>query len=183
MTRYYLRLRALSPLSITSHQNVAGQVNPTLAYIPGTTLRGAIAWKWLRENRNAAQTPGFQHLFDKGGLRCGSLYPLVAPVEEARIAYSADLALPLPLTARTCKHEPGFQQAPPRDEQGHGVVDTLVDALEEGAARRLREEGETPPEGWKGLARHERCTQDECGASMGRVSGLYHFGEAREGRR
>lgn len=182
MTRYYLRLRALSPLSITSHQNVAGQVNPTLAYIPGTTLRGAIAWKWLRENRNAAQTAGFQHLFDKGGLRCGSLYPLAAPVEEARITYSADLALPLPLTARTCKHEPGFQRAPLRDEQGHGVVDTLVDALEEVADRRLREGEETPPEKWKGLARHERCAPGGCGASMDRFSGFYHSGEARDER-
>lgn len=179
MKRYYLRLRALSPLSITSHQNVTGQVNPTLSYIPGPTLRGAIAWRWLRENPAAAQTPGFQRLFDREELRCGPLYPLAAPAREAGIGYRADLSLPLPFTARTCKLEPGFRRAALRNERGHGVVDTLVDALEEVATRRLRLAKETPPDEWRGLARHERCGQAGCKAAMDRFSGYYVFGEAR----
>lgn len=182
MIRYYLRLRALSPLSITSHQNVTGQVNTTLTYIPGPTLRGAIAWKWLREDPSADQMPEFQRLFADAGLRCGPLYPLASPVREAGATYAADLGRPLPVTARTCKREAGFQGAVPTAEQGHGVVDTLAAALQEVAARRLRAEHEEPPEEWIDLSHYERCGCDECGARMDRLGGFYQQGE-RQGDR
>jgi CRISPR-associated Csx10 family RAMP protein len=181
MTRYYLRLRALSPLSITGHQNLAGQASTTLTYIPGHTLRGALAWKLLRENPKVEETPAFRLMFAGDGLRCGPLYPLGQPGSGKGAAILADLSLPLPLTARTCKRHPGFRLEPDVNARGHGVVDTLVAALEETIAGRLHEKGQTPPAELAGLQGCERCRQEGCGAALDRLTGYYQHGEGDDG--
>jgi hypothetical protein len=55
-------------------------------------------------------------------------------------------------------------------------VDTVIAALEEVAARRLRAENQKPPSEWVGLARHERCTDAACNTPLDRLSGYYQFG-------
>jgi hypothetical protein len=136
MKRYYLRVRALSPLSITGHQNVAGQAGATLNYIPGTTLRGALAWQVLTARPDATQEATFQQLFGPDGLRCGPLYPLSRATKPG-----ADITLPLPLTARTCKRQAGFasdpdpRQAPPRLQPTCWAWYAMNNAQKPGAAR------------------------------------------------
>jgi len=178
MKRYYLRLRALSPISITGHQNVAGQAGPTLTHIPGTTLRGALAWRVLAQRPEATRDTAFQALFAPDGLRPGPLYPLSHHPKP-----DADLALPLPLTARSCKRHAGFCTDPNQDRERdpHGALDTLVDALEEVAHERLMARGLASAWGAdekKGLRRHEKCGQPGCGAAMDRFAGYYQSGIA-----
>ncbi len=182
MTRYYLRLRALSPISITGHQNVAGQAGPTLTHIPGTTLRGALAWQVLATRPEATGEAPFQQLFGADGLQCGPLYPLSRDTEP-----DADITLPLPLTARTCKRNPGFRTDPDPTQarEHHGALDTLVDALEEVAQGRLA--ASDPDSAWgadeeKGLKRHEKCALPGCQVAMDRFPGYYQYGTAQGAR-
>jgi CRISPR-associated protein Csx10 len=170
MIRYYLRLRAESAVSVTSHHNVNGQASATMGYIAGNTLRSALAWKVLRARPAASQEPAFRALFDAGGLACGPLYPL------SNRQPTANLSLPLPLTTRTCKLKPGFITEPDPDHRGHGCVDALVAAIEETASGRVRCAGETAPADWRGLAVCERCQADGCGKSLDRFTGYYQFG-------
>ena len=181
MKRYYLRVRALSPLSITGHQNIAGQAGASLSYIPGTTLRGALAWQVLTGQPAATREATFQQLFGPDGLRCGPLYPLSRATDPG-----ADVTLPLPLTARTCKRQGGFRTDPDplQARDHHGALDVLIDALEEVARRQLAADPAGASEAAKlaGLERHERCAQPDCTAAMDRFSGYYQFGIARGGR-
>ncbi len=163
MIRYYLQLRTLSPLSITRHNNIDGLPNPSLPYIPGTTLRGAIAWHLRRTNPMATKL--FQTLFDEEGLHCMPLYPLDDSLGNL-------LALPIPRTARTCKHLPGFRHTPSPIGRGHGVQDTLVAALEEQARFRLSALQPTAPAPiLSGLAACEQCGQPHCDAPLQRLAG------------
>lgn len=166
MTRYYLAVETLSPLSITRHQNIAGLANSSLPYIPGSTLRGALAWQLLQENPAVAKDPAFQQLFDHEGLRCGPLYPL--PAESA-----SDIALPIPLTARSCKQHEGFARTPTPLGRGHGVWDTLVHAVTEKAIQEARALGQTPPTEWQGLAACEQCGHANCTAPLQRTGGYF----------
>jgi len=168
MITYYLRLQALSPLSITRHHNLAGQTNATLDHIPGATLRGSLAWHALRTAPELEDDATFHRLFDEDGMRCDTLYPLNA---EGRGA--PKLALPLPLTARTCKQKPGFAAHVHPNKQGHGVSDTLIAALEESAAARLQSQGQKIPEEFGGLAKVETCSFQACGAELKRFGGYY----------
>lgn len=175
MKRYYLRVRALSSLSITGHQNVAGQAGATLNYIPGTTWRGALAWQVLTARPEATREATFHQLFGPDGLRCGPLYPLSRTTKPG-----ADLTLPLPLTARTCKRQGGFASDPDPLQAGeqHGVLDTLVDALEEAARDQLAADPTSAQAatGLPGLARHEQCAQPGCGSAMERFPVYYQTG-------
>ncbi len=109
---------------------VLGSVRPdaqflaTRTYIPGRLLRGAWA-EWLKMQ-------GIQDILERVQLlRIGNFYPAV---DDGQLLYT----LPLPLTAMTCKHEPGFRSAFRPDHRGHGVVDTLIPQL---AYHLLRESG------------------------------------------
>lgn len=175
MIRYYLRVEALSPVSITSHQTQVGQPNATLDYVPGTTLRGALAWRYLRQPGASNADQPFQTLFDQGGLWCGPL----APIEDDP---PAGLALPLPLSARTCKRHEGFRSEPQVDRRGHGALDSLIAAIEETALAQPRPEGEAAPAGLRGLKAVAECNWPECPAPLERFDGRYEFGEVK-GRR
>lgn len=99
--------------------------------VPGSTWRGALADAILRQAGaktpgNASAMPtmpfGFDLAFGEGAC-FGFLYP--APAEGWE-------AFPLPLTARSCKAQPGF----PREDAsggpakgGHGIEDSLLSRL------------------------------------------------------
>ncbi len=77
-------------------------------YVPGSTVRGALAarWPWSRDGEE------FQRCFVSGDVRFGFLYPLF--VEDAT-------ATPMPISLHTCKLRPGAI-----DDDGHGIVDLLL---------------------------------------------------------
>jgi len=100
---------------------VLGSVRPdaqflaTRTYIPGRLLRGAWA-EWLK-------IQGVQNILDHvQHMHIGNFFPAV---DEGQLLY----ALPIPITAMTCKHHPGFCSEFLGGRQGHGVVDILLPQL------------------------------------------------------
>jgi len=77
-----------------------------LPFLPGSTLRGALAARW-RGDRTSAE---FERCFLSGRIRFGFLYPL----------RGLATALPARLSRHTCKLHPG-----PRSSFGHDFVDLL----------------------------------------------------------
>lgn len=178
MKRYYLRVKVESAFSISGHENRDGQVIPSLDYIPGSTLRGALAWHWLRAQPELKDDSHFRDMLDKGLLRCGPLVP-----DNADKRVPTQFPLVIPSTARTCKHQPGFQTdaLTPQGERGHGVRDSLVALIEETAMHRGVLKSESRPDGGKvGLASFEECAK--CSSAMDRIKGYYDAG-VHNGRR
>lgn len=105
MIRFHITATLETPLSLTQDRQSA---NPeTLPYIPGRTLRGALAAVFLRSAD--ASDPLFGKLFvDELQTRFSPLYPGQHSV---------------PLTAVSCKRFPGFSQT---GKGAHGVVDHLL---------------------------------------------------------
>lgn len=78
----------------------------TLPFIPGNTIRGILARKYLETGKSSDTT--FQQLFISPTVKYGF----------ARI----DGAQPIPLSARSCKYDGGFRN----DKDKHGVIDLLL---------------------------------------------------------
>lgn len=86
-------------------------------FLPGRVLRGAWA-EWLTRSGMEDE----QILERVGQVRIGNFFPTV---EWRRVRY----ALPLPMSAASCKRKDGFASEPLPERQGHGVVDTLLPHL------------------------------------------------------
>ena len=125
MKPVWLKITPEEPLVLGSVRPDA-QFLATRTYIPGRLLRGAWA-EWLK--MQGAEDEDI--LAQVKELRIWNFYPAM---KEGQLLYT----LPLPLTAMTCKHEPGFRSAFRPDHRGHGVVDTLLPQL---AYHLLREAG------------------------------------------
>lgn len=119
MKLYRLTAKLLSPLIIQrDRQSHAPQ---GLEYLPGSSLRGALAAKWLRQGRSPDDEL-FRDLFLDNPVSFPTLLPTPDPGVIPRV---------LPMTAISCKREPGFLV------QGkHGVRDSLAVT----AGNRLRGE-------------------------------------------
>ncbi len=121
----WLEIRPREPLLLgevrADSQFLVGQT-----YIPGRILRGAWA-EWL-----ARQGKGNAQILDTmSQIRVGNFFPAA---EWRRLRY----ALPLPMSALSCKLEGGFSSEPYPERRGHGVVDVLLPHL---AFRLLEETG------------------------------------------
>lgn len=141
MTPYLFSTRLLAPLLVQKTRRT--HAPETLEYLPGSTLRGALAGMYLR-GVGAADDPDFRLLFGPGGPAFPDLLPTTGPDV---------LSESLPLTTISCKRFPGFL---PKNGQGggHGVRDSLVVLA---ANRMQRAEGENvDPKFW----RCPRCGND-----------------------
>jgi len=98
-----LSVQPLSPISILAERQ--SQFPGCLDYIPGSTLRGALAQRYLDIYGKDAL---FDDIFLSESCRFSHLLPSESDYVDSRY---------LPLTAWSCKHNPGFA--------GHGVVDLL----------------------------------------------------------
>ncbi|HBY93092.1 MAG TPA: hypothetical protein DEP84_03860 [Chloroflexi bacterium] len=131
MPKLEIFLESLSPLLVGTGLAI-GNVQSGRKYIPGSAWRGAVAsliLSGLRQRKHSGRPvavtepdPLFRQAFlGQDAARFGFLYPVSRD--------AADLAgtttLPIPLTARTCKHAKGFE--------GHGVYDGLLNRLREAA--------------------------------------------------
>jgi len=92
-----------SPLSISAERQ--SQFTGCLDYIPGSTLRGALAQRYLDMY---GKDTLFDEIFIRDGCLFSDLLPSVTATQQSRC---------LPLTSLSCKREPGFSE--------HGVIDTL----------------------------------------------------------
>jgi CRISPR-associated protein Csx10 len=116
MTRYPITATLLSPLAIKRSRQ--SQRSGGLDWLPGTTLRGALAGAYLQAH--GAADAGFRLLFlDEAGCRFG-------PLDPARQVY--------PLTAASCKRKAGFLGDP--KGRAHGMADTLWRRVAQGLASR-----------------------------------------------
>lgn len=90
----------------------ASNLTETLLFVPGNTVRGVLAYRSLDQGRNPSDNV-FQRLFVQGEARFGCA--------------CINGALPIPLSARSCKYDPGFT----KDSGGHGMIDLLLAGNEE----------------------------------------------------
>lgn len=90
----------------------ASNLTETLLFVPGNTVRGLLAYRSLDQGRNPSDNV-FQRLFVQGEARFGCA--------------CINGALPIPLSARSCKYDPGFT----KDSGGHGMIDLLLAGNEE----------------------------------------------------
>lgn len=105
--------RALSPVVINEQRQSSNNVS--LDYIPGSTLRGALASAYLR--RGNPEDDAFKALF-LGDAAIPDLLPTDSVEAPSRV---------LPLTAFSCKRNPGFRsRLVAGSEPGHGVRDMLA---------------------------------------------------------
>ncbi len=137
MRRYRLQAVLESPLVVRRQRQ--SQRSEGVQFISGTLVRGAFARAYLDQYGEADET--FQRLFvDENGCRFGPL----DPAEHV-----------LPLTAYSCKREPGFQT-----QERHGVVDLLAHLAGAALGGRPIRPGQCP----------------RCGQELKQYSGFYDRG-------
>lgn len=130
----------------------------TLGYIPGSTIRGAIA-KYIG-NKYVYRDNKFIQFFLKQPVIFCNLYP------SGRDIRSRGMAKPIPLSARNCKTYPGFKvympDECPEEEKRHGSKDILIMSF---LTKLISEEiGASLP-------LKEKC--DHCRSSLKNLSGFY----------
>jgi CRISPR-associated protein Csx10 len=157
MIEVELTIRTDSPLALRANR-AARQFAPGLRHVPGTTLRGALAARYLRTGQ---ADQDFAALFLDEQVLFPDLYPV--PRDPQRQP-GLETARPLPTTARACKR------------YGAGHLDSLTDSLlrlelvhvarEKGL--RLRQD-----ERWKAWERCPTCHQADVQNDRDRLAGSY----------
>lgn len=109
--------RAEAPLVLSAVPEV-GNATRTLTYVPGTSLRGAIATHLLRCGWEPA-SPLFRDVFVRERVNFGPLYPC-HPWDRER-----SFPFPAPASLLTCKYHAGLRGDDPK---AHGVVNVLTEA-------------------------------------------------------
>ena len=129
MKQIKLTITALSALAI-GRQKSGSSISEAETYIPGSVIRGAIAFQILRQanqkNLDLSQNGGdFQSLFlAENSAIFQNAYPAIAKVGKDKLECVDDDIYVLPATAVSSKAHPGFKS---EDEKRGGVFDTLID--------------------------------------------------------
>ncbi len=138
-----IRLFSKSPSSFLSSRAVSN-VEETLDYIPGSVLRGSLAKEWLKKNQ---PDDNFKTIFTEDIVHFCNLY--------------IDGALPLPLSAYSCKYYSGFMNE--RDTDNHGILDLLIPSLQS-------QNGPLP-------SKYQKCSfkidGNDCNAPIKKTKGFY----------
>jgi len=106
------RMTAELNAPLTIQQNRQSSDSQTLKYLPGSTLRGALAAKYLRET-GAPDDSRFKSLFLEKPAAFPNLLPLGIDSSDSRA---------IPFSAVSCKRQKGFTSA-----KKHGVSDLLAE--------------------------------------------------------
>lgn len=112
MNYYRLKAQLKSPLLVQENRQSNTPVG--LDYLPGSSLRGAVAGHFLRCG-GSPDDEMFRNLFLTAPICFPDLFPINDPDQISR---------PIPVTACSCKRYPGFL-----NQDGHGVGDTLAALL------------------------------------------------------
>jgi len=112
-------LETISPIGIGARGQVYGS-HYSLGYIPGTTLRGALAEFYIARNglktQRAEHDDLFRQIFIEEKVYFGNLYPSISNI----------VTLPAPASLHTCKRYGGFwwdEENDHYDPSQHGVID------------------------------------------------------------
>ena len=119
---YRLRvlLRTDEPLLIARRAEAGNQFE-TMESIPGSVLRGALAWRLARhagtrlDDHDSAEYHNFSALFFRDTVRFSALWPVEVRKVDRNQGY---LALPAPRDLLTCELHPGYSGS---SKEGHGV--------------------------------------------------------------
>lgn len=129
MKQIKLMITALSALAI-GKQKSGSSISEAETYIPGSVIRGAIAFQILRQankrDLDLSQNGGdFQNLFlAEDSAIFQNAYPAIAKTGKDKLEFVTDDIYVLPATAVSSKANPGFKS---EDEKRGGVFDTLID--------------------------------------------------------
>lgn len=104
---------AESPLAL-AHDRAVDNVIESADFISGTTVRGAVAWDWLRQGVPATD-PVFTEAIANEKVAFGPLYPV-----KENWGGHATMPFPTPASIYTCKRYPGALSDSPAH---HGVAD------------------------------------------------------------
>jgi len=167
MNKYRMEITLNSPVCIAQKRGI-GNVIETLDYIPGSTIRGALAMLYLQkkgeyndnekiwELKEKKQKEQFNAVFNSDNARFGNCYP-----EEAKV---------IPYTATSCKYFSGFRKDPHDPAETHCVFDTLIPLAEHELIGKKQSSGKIEE-------KFENCQskmdEQPCGAIMDRFSGYY----------
>ncbi|QTA92057.1 type III-D CRISPR-associated RAMP protein Csx10 [Desulfonema magnum] len=110
MKYYRITAKLLSPLLIQNNRQ--SDTCQSISYLPGSTLRGALAAKFFLI-RGGPEDKDFRTLF----LDDPPSFPNLLPTDEK----GSVLSRVLPMTSISCKRNPGFKEG-----DKHGVRDTLA---------------------------------------------------------
>lgn len=113
MNNYRIIATLLAPLAIQKMRQTNS--SETLTYLPGSSLRGALAAKYIREG-GSPEDDDFKTLF----INQPVCFPNLLPADKEGNVISQTL----PLTGVSCKRFPGFKH-----NELHGVCDTLAKKL------------------------------------------------------
>ncbi|MEW6457051.1 MAG: RAMP superfamily CRISPR-associated protein [Acidobacteriota bacterium] len=126
----------------------------SINYIPGSTLRGALAKKWIEEY---GKDDIFSDTFLKNPIHLTHFYPSIGKV----------ISKPIPLSARCCKAFPGLGIRAPssswKTEASHGIRDMLIESF---IFKKLKENGVNVF-----LSDFERCNY--CNNPLDAIEGFY----------
>lgn len=116
-----LQIELRAPTCIALRPASPGQVSETLPYLPGTTIRGALAQRWLAGRRlealPAREMELFQNVMLTGTVQFHHAWPEPEQPREQRTEI-------VPLTAAGHKRDPGWI-----NDNGKGVIDLLAPLL------------------------------------------------------
>jgi len=121
MKHLYIRVSAVSPLSVRTDHAPGGAA--TTKYIPGSAFVGGLAaiYRLLHPEKHDE----FEQLFLREEVLYSNLYPAVFKDEGL---HEQNLPVyPVPKTAQSCKRHPGFLFPKNKDNDAHGVRDSLID--------------------------------------------------------
>lgn len=119
--RLEVLLRLDEPLLI-ARRSEAGNQFETLDVIPGSVLRGALAWRIaqrLELDPRSEVYQSFTDLFFRDALRCSPLMPVT--IVDPKIGFPS---IPAPRDMLTCELHPGFAGD---SGEGHGIWSRLLD--------------------------------------------------------
>ncbi len=112
MLKLYVKVKNTSPMLITEKRQSLNFME-SLDYIPGATIRGALAHNYLQRGGKVEDTT-FGKIFLNDKVYFGNLYPRHGVYTQV-----------IPLSARTCKRYSGFHDDEPRKKEHHGMEDFL----------------------------------------------------------
>jgi CRISPR-associated protein Csx10 len=110
MNNYNIRITLNSPVCIAQKRGI-GDVIETIDYIPGSTIRGALAMQYIRQYGDYVsqqKQDEFNSIFNSENTRFGNCY-----IDDAKV---------IPFTASSCKYYAGFLAG--LDQ--HGVYDNMI---------------------------------------------------------
>lgn len=145
VTQIGLSITTISPLLLSAGPP-AGNLIETLDFIPGNTIRGLLAQKYMTRGGKPGDDV-FRRLFLSGETRFG-----FANINGSQA---------IPLSARSCKYHSGFIE----DEE-HGVIDILLPDPDKEEKRCIEANCKHPVDYLEGFWNPETCKKEKVGKRL-----------------